>query len=723
MSLPSNVVSFQDLQATLTPDSLSAQYGFSSASATFQATKFVESERFKEMDRWQSYADCTQHDTKRYDFDGRVMKMGAATSQALLSEKARYYVPMKIRRPSTPYRIIMRVRNAFTNLVFGEGRFPDFPVKGDDDAQDFLEALIEATALPLKAILLRNLGGAVGTAGMSWCYNNGEPMVDVHNGKNLHVQEWSDRTRLIPKHVTEVYRYKKDVWDEQKKAMIRELWWYRRDWTETADVMFTEQKAQGSKEPSWVVDEEKTVVHNDGFCHFVWVQNIPNGERVDGLPDALGVWEQSDSLDIMWSVLVRGGIANLDPTLKLKMDPEVVSDAYISKGSDHAICTGRDGDASYLELGGSSITAGLSLVGALKNQILETVECVIPDPDKVAAAGTSSVALKMVFATMLGKCEVLREQYGKALREILRQMLIVAQRHWTAPVVEARQDEEGNEYEIEVQEVVNLPPRVEEEPVLDAMGNPTGEVELRIEPQNPGSATQLECSWGPYFNPTSDDQQKVCTTLATATGGKAFVGRKSAVAIAAAVFSRDPAKMEAELDSDDKAYQAQQSAIMGGMDAGAGGEVASPTYGDEVSGAEAATRVAGEQGPEGAEIPLPDTQPMGATGQTPQGASSAPQGTAPPVPAAVKIALTSTDIATIVTVNEARVGIGLGPMILPDGSQDPDGYLTVTEFKAKRGGVIAAASNAEKGSVGVKDANAPKPSPFGGPTTPTQEPV
>lgn len=48
------------------------------------------------------------------------------------------------------------------------------------------------------------------------------------------------------------------------------------------------------------------------------------------------------------------------------------------------------------------------------------------------------------------------------------------------------------------------------------------------------------------------------------------------------------------------------------------------------------------------------------------------------------ITLAPTDIARVVKVNEARASAGLGPLTLADGSADPDGFLTVEEFSAKK---------------------------------------
>lgn len=70
---------------------------------------------------------------------------------------------------------------------------------------------------------------------------------------------------------------------------------------------------------------------------------------------------------------------------------------------------------------------------------------------------------------------------------------------------------------------------------------------------------------------------------------------------------------------------------------------------------------------------------------------SAPGQTGQAGAAPVPIALTSTDIASIVTVNEARASQGLSPI------DPPDGALTVSEYQAKHAAIVAAAANAVAG--------------------------
>lgn len=71
------------------------------------------------------------------------------------------------------------------------------------------------------------------------------------------------------------------------------------------------------------------------------------------------------------------------------------------------------------------------------------------------------------------------------------------------------------------------------------------------------------------------------------------------------------------------------------------------------------------------------------------------------------IQLTATDIASIVTVDEARASQGLPPI------GGTDGALTVAEYQAKNAATIAAAANATAGepAAGTKPTPEPEPAP------------
>jgi hypothetical protein len=594
----------------------------------FNANGVVNSERARELEFKERFYKCTQHDWKTFDFNGRLIPAGGFATQPLLSAQTQaHYVPLEIRRPSNPYRLGRVVVNAFTSLVFGYQQWPAIN-DNDPETQDFAQALAKASNLPTVMLRARNIGGSVGTVGISWRFVDGKPRAIPHNGRHLFVHSWEDRDELIPEHVTELYQFPRDEMDPVKGEIVRVWYWFRRDWTPLADVAFVEVPVT-KENPTWVVDEDRTNVHGDGFPHFVWVQNLPedDGTTVDGQCDYECLFENFNALDVLSSVVHRGAALNLDPTLVLKMDQNLVAKFGVKKGSDNALAVGKDGDASYMELAGSSLDAGLRMVQGARDSALEVSQCVIPDPDAIAAAGTSAVALRLIYAPMLGKGSVLRTQYGKAIERILEQMIAHAKtRYEPAVEYEVKRDEvTGEEVEVEtdVEFRLNLPPRIE----VIGVDPVSGEELTQAVERMPGTGGDLTIEWGDFFEPTVADRQVMTQSMSVAVGGKAVISQRAAVEIVAKAHGLDPAATYAEVKLDAEAeataVAAQESAMY-------------PSPGDEV----------------------PD--PAGAMG--PEQRDS------------------------VMRVNEARKAMGLEPLTFPDGTPDPDGELFVDAYRAKRNG-------------------------------------
>src|SRR6266404_1694920 len=275
--------------------------------STWNGMSILASPRFALLQSKESYFKCTQHDSKRWDFDGRIIS-GINPTQPLIGlEKSAFYVPLRLRRPSSPYRLARVIVKSFTNIVFGEGRFPTFRVNGDLTTQDFANALAHATRLPSKMIRARNIGGATGTACLSWAFINGYPRINVHNPKYIFVHSWADREELIVRHATEAYLVPQLEWVPETKKFDYVLYWYRRDWTEKEDIIFKPLKWERGVDPLpyWEPDLDASVTHNDKVCHFHWIQNLPDDE-VDGASDYEGLFENFDVLDLLLSVILRG---------------------------------------------------------------------------------------------------------------------------------------------------------------------------------------------------------------------------------------------------------------------------------------------------------------------------------------------------------------------------------------------------------------------------------
>jgi hypothetical protein len=563
------------------PEMTPAGVAASNNSSDFKAWSFLKSERYSDLEWREKFYLCTQHDHKLHDFNGNLITNGTRNGQLLVSKSA-IYVPISMRRPSSPYRLAKVITNRFTSMLFGHQRWPSIIVHGDEDTQSFCEALIEATGLPAKMIQARNIGGSVGTVGLSWVFRNGHPIVNVHNGKYLAVNEWEDRDRLIPSEVTEIFQYPKSEWDAEKKKVVKQLYWYRRDWTKDEDIGYLPVKVVQNVEPEWEKDEATSAPHGDGVCHFVWIQNIPTVEE-DGLHDYDGLEDNFDALDLLQSILTRGMTLNMDPTLVLKMDADMVKRMGVSKGSDNALAVGKDGDASYLELGGQSVTAGISLFETLRKSVLEVAECVITDPDEAAGGQQSAASIAKVYEPMLAKCDVLREQYSLAIKHLLFQMLLSARKHLTEknPVVTADGTDEVVDHSGDVQTTIAylvLPPVITvEDDVDEETGQPTGEQTITMDDQKPGEGGTIALEWGAYFAPSPTDQNQLVTALNMASGGKPVMSQQTASEIFSQSFGRNPADEWKRLTSDKQNDAAARMAQMqAGADMAAAGQVGGP---------------------------------------------------------------------------------------------------------------------------------------------------
>lgn len=81
---------------------------------------------------------------------------------------------------------------------------------------------------------------------------------------------------------------------------------------------------------------------------------------------------------------------------------------------------------------------------------------------------------------------------------------------------------------------------------------------------------------------------------------------------------------------------------------------------------------------------------------------------------AAALALPPDALASVMRVNEARASAGLGPLLYPDGSPDPDGLLTVTAFEAKASAIAVAPASAARQTPALP----PAPSSPTSPATP-----
>lgn len=483
---------------------------------------FAETARFRIMDRMEAFFRRSQHAAKLYDWDGRFLGYGDESPV-----KPGYVVPYAQRRPSARYDLAVVIVRRLTALLFGTDRFPEVTIPGDEDAEDYAKALIEASRLPMRFVEARDLGGATGTACLSFAFVRGKPRVEVHNAKHVTVLRWADEAERRPAAVLKTYAYPRQVWDPQAKRIREVIYYYARFWDETGEVVWEPIPKTLAESTRWTSAPRKSTEHRFGFCPVYWIQNIADSAEPDGEGDYEGLEDKFTEIDQLLSAAAKGTKANVDPTLVIRADP-AMNNGSLKKGSENAIFS--PGGAEYLELKGQATKAAIDMLERLRLYTLDAASVVLADPDKLSGAAQSAQAMRILYAPMLARCDLYREQYGEfGIKPIVCDMLRASRAILASPVVEGPDGDRS-------QPAVVLPPRV---------------VEGKVVERKPGTADTIVLNWNPYFAPTWTDIGQAVTATQTASGGKALISQRTGVAAVQSLFGVHDVNAEIEAIHED----------------------------------------------------------------------------------------------------------------------------------------------------------------------------
>lgn len=502
----------------------------------------AETTRFRSLDRMEAYYRCAQDEHKAYDWDGYFLGYGAEADIA-----PGWFVPYKRRKPSSRYDLAKVIVNRLSSMLFGSDRFPEIRVPGDPEAEDYVKALSDAARLPARMAEARSLGGACGSVCLSWGFVSGRPRVEVHNSKHVTVLRWADQSEWKVGAAIKAFVFPRQV-VENGKIKVKDFF-FARYWDENVEIVWEPMPREVAQTGRWVDWRHRRIAHAGDSTPFYWVQNHPDSESPDGESDFAGLCDTLDEINQLLSATGRGTKANVDPTLVLRMDP-AMNEGTIKRGTDNVIFS--PGGAEYLELRGTSTQVALGLVNQLRSYVLDAAGVVLADPEKLSGAAQSAQALRILYAPMLARCDVLREQYSEfAIKPILRDML----RHARTLLTQTREatDPDGNPVVV-VSEVV-LPAKMVQE----------GD-EVRFQPRTPGSSEELSLNWNPYFSPTWNDIKAATEAVKAANGGKQVISQKTSIASVQTLFGVEDVEAELQAIHEETERETEQAtkALSGG---------------------------------------------------------------------------------------------------------------------------------------------------------------
>ena len=470
-----------------------------------QVRRLGLSQRQIELNRLYSYARAQQHETCSVDWDGSrhptTIDREAITTASFLPQGWKDpganldSMPLRFRRPSVPCHLGKVIPARFTALLFGEGTHPQWKVPGMPETEAWAEAVSETYGLWSKMAMVRDLGGAMGTAVVGfkiikgkviweefdarWCYPTFDPE-DPGQLKQLEIR----------------YMFPQEILETSTGKWREERFWYRRIIDTEVDTLWKPQLVgDGTQEPKWSdpTTVDKMVKHNFGFVPIEWTQNIEVTGDIDGDPDCHGCYDYFDRIGEIDSNAHKGVVKNTDPTATLASDGQY---SNVQMGSDMVLKMEKGGVAGYMEINGTSIEAADKESDRLRAKALEIAECVLPDQESSESAATATEILKR-SAAMYAKASRMRQQYGsKCLVPLMSKLIRAAQKLGKATAV-------GEQI---VRQTITLPPKMEGK-------------EIKAYALDESGGAQLKLEWPPFAEPSPADTGLLATATNTLVMG------------------------------------------------------------------------------------------------------------------------------------------------------------------------------------------------------------
>lgn len=511
------------------------------------------------------YAGC------RYDWQGAQLGPTSTIAKALVPQStgippgfANMAPPrMAERRPSAPHKLVARVVDRFTSLLFAEDAHPTIRVIGDEDTGHWLQSFASTSRLWARMQMARTIGGAQGTVCLGFRYIGGAPRIepiDPRWGRPIWLDKEAHTLRALD------IRYQVPVVVKRNKRTQPEQvsYWMRRLISDQAEIWYkpvfcsefpavqledgTRVEEGNGQEPEWrnLIDEERSVRHDLGFCPVVWLQNLPSHESPYGRSDCDGLYEQALDLDRLRAGISMACGANLDPTFVVTTEDGVFPQT-IRKGTGNGIGLRRGEEAKYVEISGAGIKIAIDHFKEARDSFFEEAECL---ESFTRSGGPPQTAYEVgaKLGPQQSKVSALREQYGQLG---VRRLLDMAMR--AARILEARG------------ESVILEPRIVK-PEED--GDSETVEPVRLGPEG----SYLDVSWPPISRPTSTEVQAAVTAAAAAVQG-GVLDQKTATKFAAPFFGVDDLNaLQARMEKAAEERKTEQEALQpGGGLPGAGG--------------------------------------------------------------------------------------------------------------------------------------------------------
>lgn len=442
--------------------------------------------RFKKLDLFDKYYHSTQYDDKQ------------PWSRSRNDDGT--YVPIKDRKPSVIYNIPKLLIERAASKLCGQRAFPKVTIPEDPLTEELVGLLMKASKFKTKAMDFGTHMLKSGAVFVKFAYINGTPKVDVYNPKHCFpiFNESTDQLDAIRiqykfKDQNAQAKFKKDVWK-----------WFRLDITKNQEVIYDSPEIkQGAESSDPEFEIVEVIDHNLGFVPGEWIVNGEVSGSIDGEAIIEDILPISDAINYQLSQSDQAIMYTQDPQLVFKGMSSEETDDFI-RSSTKAWNLGREGEAAFLEIGGSGLEIGKDHEKRLNQKAQDLAKVVILDPERMAGVAQSGRAMEIMHGPFVDLVHEIRPWLGDyGIVPFLQKMVAAA---------------------------IILVERGES----IAIQFPEGYAPVSLE---------IELIWKPVFEPTLEDIQKVIS-LAVQASNANLISRKTATTFIQEYFGVVDAEQE-----------------------------------------------------------------------------------------------------------------------------------------------------------------------------------
>lgn len=393
------------------------------------------------------------------------------------------HVKLKDRRPKIIFPFAKIFQGRISSKLAGASTFPKFKIEEDEEADFFVNNVVIPGAFFKSKMqsLAKDLALRT-SAFIRFKFAEGNIQLIKYNS-NYCYPVFDDAGELESVEIK--YVYDTEEVDPQTGKMIKR--WFKLELNKNSDILYDNPIYHENSDPEFEVEEK--VDHEFGFVQGEWFRFGDNVHSPDGEDDPIiyQMLEFIDCLNYNLSLSDQAVNYGTEPQLAISgMDEEDVEN--LIKSASKTWLLGRDGKAEFIETSGSGAEQAEKQRDNYLKLFQHTARIVLLDPEKMAANAQSGKAMEVMHAPMVELINEMRPWMEKGMIKLLQKISTT----------------------------------------IIMLGLQGFETQFIIPPRWQPTSLNIQATWPPIFELTTQDRQQILSIALQAANGN-IISRDTAL--------------------------------------------------------------------------------------------------------------------------------------------------------------------------------------------------